>query len=155
MHDSDSSPDYDHGWSKSFFEQIGLVSLITSSLPLHLSFYSPSVPLRFTLQGELVTEKFTRIGEGHYCRQISTPIGDGLTSQAAEQLGLLPSTVVGVGIIDAHAGGIGVLGGRTADEAKAGKEAELSGTVAMICGTSTCHMAALKDATFRPGIWGP
>ena len=102
-------------------------------------------------QGELVTERFRRLGEGFFCQHIGTKIGDGLTPQAAAELGLSPGTVVGVGIIDAHAGGIGVLGGRVSE----GDDSSLDGRLAMICGTSTCHMLATETAAFVPGVWGP
>ena len=122
--------DFDHGWSKSFFTSIGLA--------------------------ELVTERFRRLGEGFFCQQIGSRIGEGLSERAAAELGLLPGTVVGVGVIDAHAGGIGVLGGAVDGEVATADDGDsLSGRLAMICGTSTCHMAAVNDAAFVPGVWGP
>ena len=103
-----------------------------------------------------MTEKFTRLGEGFFCQDIGSSIGDGLTAKAAAELGLPPGTAVGVGIIDAHAGGIGVLGGTSSsDKADSGSTASLSGRLAMICGTSTCHMAVTEEAAFVPGVWGP
>jgi len=56
-----------------------------------------------------------------------------LTATAAAELGLTEKCVVGVGLIDAHAGGVGLLGHLDA--------ADFDRTVAMIAGTSTCHMA--------------
>ena len=38
------------------------------------------------------------------------PCGEGLTQEAAKELGLLPGTAVGTSIVDAHAGGLGLLG---------------------------------------------
>ncbi|WP_319797481.1 FGGY-family carbohydrate kinase [Nitrobacter sp.] len=70
-----------------------------------------------------------------------------LTAQSAAELGLPRDCIVGVGAIDAHAGGIGVLGGLDA--------AALNETLAMIAGTSSCHMAASPDPRQIPGIWGP
>lgn len=35
--------------------------------------------------------------------------GSGLTETAAKEFGLLPKTCVGVGLIDAHSGGLGLL----------------------------------------------
>ncbi|WP_439924242.1 FGGY-family carbohydrate kinase [Nitrobacter sp. JJSN] len=78
------------------------------------------------------------------------PIGTSagtLTTESASQLGLPSDCVVGVGVIDAHAGGIGVLGGLDATG--------LNETLAMIAGTSSCHMAASPDPRQIPGIWGP
>lgn len=39
-----------------------------------------------------------------------TPVGNGLTEEAAKQLGLKPGTRVATSIIDAHAGGVGLMG---------------------------------------------
>ena len=64
-----------------------------------------------------------------------------LTSVAAKHLGLTTDTAVGVGIIDAHAGGIGV-----------GVD---TSTLALIGGTSSCHMAVAKESCFVGGVWGP
>ncbi|MGC4044086.1 MAG: FGGY-family carbohydrate kinase [Armatimonas sp.] len=69
-----------------------------------------------------------------------------LTSEAAAHLGLTESCQVAVGIIDAHAGGLGLLG--LADGAP-------ESALALIGGTSNCHMAASNDPIFVPGVWGP
>lgn len=69
-----------------------------------------------------------------------------LTPQSAAHLGLTEGCQVAVGIIDAHAGGLGLLG--LADGAP-------ETALALIGGTSTCHMAASKEPIFVPGVWGP
>jgi FGGY-family pentulose kinase len=66
-----------------------------------------------------------------------------LTEKSADQLGLTTNITVAVGIIDAHAGGLGVLG----------KNPET--TLAIIGGTSSCHMASSKKPLFVKGVWGP
>lgn len=68
-----------------------------------------------------------------------------LTAQSALELGLSTSVAVAAGIIDAHAGGIGALtfGGAPSE------------TLALIGGTSTCHMLCTPEARFVPGVWGP
>ncbi|MCS7252593.1 MAG: FGGY-family carbohydrate kinase [Armatimonadota bacterium] len=77
-----------------------------------------------------------------------------LTKQAAEELGLSERAVVGVGIIDAHAGGIGVLG--AVWEEVDGTPVELLETaIALIGGTSSCHMAVSREPKFIDGVWGP
>ncbi|XP_077290629.1 FGGY carbohydrate kinase domain-containing protein isoform X2 [Arctopsyche grandis] len=78
------------------------------------------------------------------------PCGSGLTKDSATDLGLLPGTPVGTSIIDAHAGGLGMLG-CFADNVCSDFESRLS----LICGTSTCHMAVNKLPIFTTGIWGP
>jgi FGGY-family pentulose kinase len=70
-----------------------------------------------------------------------------LTLQAATDLGLSVGTKVGVGLIDAHAGGLGVLGATPPDR--------LNERLALIAGTSTCHMAVSRDPRPVPGVWGP
>lgn len=39
-----------------------------------------------------------------------TPVGEGLTNDVAKKIGLLPGTAVGTSLIDAHAGGLGLIG---------------------------------------------
>jgi FGGY-family pentulose kinase len=75
-----------------------------------------------------------------------------LTEKAAEELGLTAQTKVAVGIIDAHAGGIGVMG---MGFSRTPKPAELEKIVALIGGTSSCHMAVSRNPKFISGIWGP
>lgn len=109
-------------WDASFFEQVGL--------------------------GDLAEEGFRRIGTD--VRPMGERIG-GLTETAAEELGLTPGIPVGVSIIDAHAGGLGLLGaleGELTDEA-------LEQRLALIGGTSSCHMAVSREPQFVDGIWGP
>lgn len=86
-----------------------------------------------------------RVGED--IRPMGEPIG-ALTEDAARHLGLTPQAIVGVGIIDAHAGGLGLLGA-------SGDDAALETALALIGGTSSCHMAVSREPRFVPGVWGP
>lgn len=95
---------------------------------------------------------------GTQIRDIGAPLGN-LTPRAAQELGLTTACVVGQGIIDAHAGGLGVLGalwdeGEVADDGAKALE-KLETTLALIGGTSNCHMAVSREAKFVPGVWGP
>jgi len=72
-----------------------------------------------------------------------------LSTLAAEELGLTPSCAVSAGIIDAHAGTVGMVG------AVLPGNPSIAERLALICGTSTCHMKPLQDARFIGGIWGP
>ena len=74
-----------------------------------------------------------------------------LTQDAASELGLTAGIAVGIGIIDAHAGGIGSLGAALELEA----ESPFDHAIALIGGTSSCHMAVSQDSRFIPGVWGP
>src|SRR6478609_3118773 len=110
-------------WSTSYFERIGL--------------------------GVLLADGARRIGA-----KVS-PLGErvgGLTETSARELGLAAGTAVGVSCIDAHAGGIGLLG---ANSGGALHELELERRLALIGGTSSCHMAVSKEPRFVPGVWGP
>lgn len=113
------------GWNDEFWEIIGL--------------------------DDFVKEKYQRCGTdvkspGDFC-------GQGLTNEAAEQLGLVPGTAVGTSIIDAHAGVLGCVGCVAEDEHFA--MPDITSRMTMICGTSTCHMIMSKEAIFVPGVWGP
>ena len=83
------------------------------------------------------------------------PMGElagGLTETAAKELGLPAGIAVGVGIIDAHAGGLGVLG---MTQRKSISPELLETNLALIGGTSSCHMAVSRKPKFIKGIWGP
>src|SRR3954470_829904 len=71
-------------WSAPYFERVGL--------------------------NEFAAENYARIGRDIIAP--GSPVGSGLASSAAKELGLRPGTPVGASLIDAHAGGIGAIGGR-------------------------------------------
>lgn len=100
--------------------------------------------------GDLVDEKYRRIGRR--IRPVGEAVGSGLTKQAARQMGLPPKTPVSVSIIDAHAGGLGLLG-MQAGESK--EKTNLESRIALIGGTSSCHMAVSQNPKFIDGVWGP
>lgn len=66
-----------------------------------------------------------------------------LGAQAAAQLGLPVGIAVATGIIDAHAGGLALVS--TAPQ----------GSLAVIGGTSNCHMVVSPNPVMVPGVWGP
>ncbi|MDF2152597.1 FGGY-family carbohydrate kinase [Vibrio sp. CAU 1672] len=109
-------------WDKSFFDLIGLGDLLNDN-------------------AETIGNRILPMGQ---------PVGDGLTVHAADDLGLIPGTAVGTSIIDAHAGGIGVLGAA----GMTGEKADFNKRLALIGGTSSCHMGASKTARFIDGVWG-
>jgi FGGY-family pentulose kinase len=113
------------GWDRDYFQKIGL--------------------------GDLAREGFTRIGTR--IRSMGEPIGKGLTDRAAAELGLKPGTPVGVSIIDAHAGGLGLLGAPVGGVKVTTQS--LGARLALIGGTSSCHMAVSPKPRYIRGIWGP
>ncbi len=83
--------------------------------------------------------------------QVVTPgvaVGQGLSAQAAAELGLLVGTPVGASAIDAHAGAIGILG--SVDSA-----VPFAHRLALIAGTSSCHLIESTQRHGVPGVWGP
>lgn len=99
---------------------------------------------------ELIRNGYAKIGAR------VRPMGEcvaGLTVEAARELGLTAGTKVGVGIIDAHAGGLGLLGAPI--HAHAPSENDLERRLALISGTSSCHLAISRAQRFVPGVWGP
>lgn len=69
-------------WCKKFFSDVGL--------------------------DDLMANNWSKIGS--LVQSPGSPCGDGLTVEAANELGLLPGTAVGSSMIDAHAGGLGMIG---------------------------------------------
>lgn len=98
--------------------------------------------------GELADEGFARIGTDIV--EPGSRLGNGLTLQAAGDLGLTPGTAVGAALIDAHAGGIGTLGGMAP-----GTGSDVRHRLAYIFGTSACSMASTDKPVFVGGVWGP
>jgi FGGY-family pentulose kinase len=111
-------------WSRSFFEQIGLE--------------------------ELLADNARRIGSE--VRPLGERVGL-LSERSASELGLVAGIPVGVSVIDAHAGGIGLLGGALPGESLDASSFEAR--LALIGGTSSCHMAVSKEARWVSGVWGP
>jgi len=106
-------------------------------------------------------EFFDSIGLGALSGEGFAPLGtkivapgsalaEGLTSEAADAMGLLPGTAVGAGLIDAHAGALGTLGAR-AD----GKRGDPLRRLGLILGTSSSCMALSDEPRFIDAVWGP
>lgn len=108
---------HENRWDAGYFHQIGL--------------------------GDLADDDFARIGQ----RVVApgTRLGQGLTAQAAADLGLVAGTPVAAGLIDAHAGGIGTVG------IGGGPLTNLG----YVFGTSSCTMTSTAQPVFVPGVWGP
>jgi FGGY-family pentulose kinase/HAD superfamily hydrolase (TIGR01509 family) len=82
----------------------------------------------------------------------ASPVGADLgplAETAARELGLTAGCRVGVGVIDAYAGALGVLGAFALD--RSGIDRHL----ALIAGTSSCIMAMSPEPRPFAGVWGP
>jgi FGGY-family pentulose kinase len=102
--------------------------------------------------GALSDEGYARIGRA------VRPMGERagvLTEQAARELGLSAGTPVAISIIDAHAGGLGMLGAALDDTGQAPDAEAFERRLALISGASTCHMACSREPFYPGGIWGP
>ncbi|KAG6586196.1 FGGY carbohydrate kinase domain-containing protein, partial [Cucurbita argyrosperma subsp. sororia] len=115
------------GWDDDFWEEIGLADLVDG----HHAKIGRSVAF-----------------PGH-------PLGSGLTPIAAKELGLVAGIPVGTSLIDAHAGGVGVMESVQDSDSKEIDKEMILNRMALVCGTSTCHMAVSRDKLFIPGVWGP
>ncbi|KAM5265708.1 FGGY carbohydrate kinase domain-containing protein isoform 9-T11 [Hipposideros larvatus] len=115
------------GWDDSFWKMIGLE--------------------------DFVADNYSKIGN-----QVLPPgasLGNGLTPEAARDLGLPAGIAVAASLIDAHAGGLGVIGADVRGRGLACEGQPVTSRLAVICGTSSCHMGISKDPIFVPGVWGP
>jgi FGGY-family pentulose kinase/HAD superfamily hydrolase (TIGR01509 family) len=72
-----------------------------------------------------------------------------LSEEAAAELGLTTACRVGIGLIDAYGGALGVIG------SYASSESGIDRHLALIAGTSSCIMALSREARETRGIWGP
>ena len=94
---------------------------------------------------ELARDSFAPIGSS--CIAPGHCVG-GLSDAAAAELGLLPGTPVASSLIDAHAGALGILGA-------AGSIYPIDRRLAVIAGTSACHIALSRNGPRVRGVWGP
>lgn len=78
-----------------------------------------------------------------------TPMWSGLTATAAAEMGLMAGTPVAASLIDAYAGALGTI--RVAE----GAGLPAATCMALIAGTSACHITISDAAAFVPGVWGP
>src|SRR5918994_214141 len=92
---------HENRWDEGYFREIGL--------------------------GALADEAFFRIGTEVVPG--GSPLGEGLSEEAAAELGLAAGTPVAAGLIDAHAGGIGTVGAR-------GGAGDIHSRMAYVFGTS-------------------
>ncbi len=99
---------------------------------------------------DLADEGFRRIGTD--IRPMGEAIG-ALSADAAAALGLPQGIPVGASAIDAHAGGIGTIG--AALDGGPPDDAGLLRRLALVGGTSSCHMTVSAEPRFVPGVWGP
>lgn len=95
-----------------------------------------------------ISDMLDRGGLPDRASPIATDLGP-LAASAAEDLGLDRGCRIGVGLIDAHAGALGVLGGGATNLDS------LDRHMALIAGTSSCVMALSSEPLASPGIWGP
>ncbi|WP_456632367.1 FGGY-family carbohydrate kinase [Bradyrhizobium sp. URHC0002] len=114
---------HEQRWSESYFERVGL--------------------------GDLAADQYAKIGSEIVAP--GTPLGTGLSKSAARDFGLLEGTPVGASLIDAHAGGVGTIGGH----GKSNAAVDVCRRLAYIMGTSACIMATTSAPRFVPGVWGP
>ncbi|KAG9317100.1 hypothetical protein JVU11DRAFT_1287 [Chiua virens] len=124
----------DKGWQEDFFTQIGLAELIDG--------------------GEW---KQMGAAKGRI-KPAGTPVGQGLTEEAAKDLGLSMGTSVGSALIDAYAGWMGTVGARYTENGRISKAPNLDESrhrLAAVAGTSTCHLVQSRDGVFVNGVWGP
>ncbi|XP_056353759.1 FGGY carbohydrate kinase domain-containing protein-like [Oenanthe melanoleuca] len=117
----------DRGWDDSFWKMIGLE--------------------------DLVKDKYEKIG--NHVLSPGEAVGEGLTADASQDLSLPEGIAVAASLIDAHAGGLGVIGADVKGHNLPCENQPITSRVAMICGTSSCHMGVSETPIFVPGVWGP
>ena len=113
---------------------------------------------------ELVENNFEKIGgpldgstddmNSRY-HSSGAPIGS-LSEQACKELRLTNKCIVSSGLIDAYAGWVGTVAASSEiDNNETGSIIDAVGRLAVIAGTSSCHITISEEPHFVDGIWGP
>ncbi|XP_063701204.1 FGGY carbohydrate kinase domain-containing protein [Culicoides brevitarsis] len=100
--------------------------------------------------GEIASDNFERLGN-----KVQSPgeaIKAGLSPEIAKIFGLRPGIAVASSMIDAHCGALGVLGCQLEGLPST---SSLTSKLAIIAGTSSCHMSITREPLYVDGIWGP
>ncbi|EDO15042.1 hypothetical protein Kpol_392p9 [Vanderwaltozyma polyspora DSM 70294] len=132
----------DIGWSKEFFTKIDLDELSSDNFSA----------IGGSIHSEQLENNIRSVGEyvGH------------LSEISAKELGLPTTCIVGSGIIDAYAGWVGTVAAKVEEIGTINNDDDASskldssiGNLAVIAGTSTCHITLSSKPIFVNGIWGP
>ncbi|KAM6495453.1 Pentulose kinase [Amanita muscaria] len=123
----------DKGWRADFFQKIGL--------------------------GEFVERNYKPVGAADgSVLTAGMPVGRGLSKKAAQELGLVEGTPVGSALIDAYAGWVGTVAARYKENSMLSEPPSIGESqhrLAVVAGTSTCHIVQSPAAVFVNGVWGP
>ncbi|EYE90059.1 FGGY-family carbohydrate kinase [Aspergillus ruber CBS 135680] len=130
------------GWQEDFLQEIGLADLVDRD---------------FDRIGGVNCENGRHLNAGEFSGT--------LCEKAAIELGLRPGVAIGSGVIDAYAGWIGTVGAKvemnqewasnTSSDPVLDGRTEAFTRLAVVAGTSSCHIAMSPDPIFVPGVWGP
>ncbi|SMN21106.1 similar to Saccharomyces cerevisiae YDR109C Putative kinase [Maudiozyma saulgeensis] len=133
------------GWSSEFLMKIGLEELAENN------FAKLGGPLN-NRSSEEVNSKY--LSAGDYIAP--------LCKSSSQELGLTTECIVGSGIIDAYAGWVGTVAAVSeldqdisTDELETNSINGAVGRLAVVAGTSTCHITLSRKPYFVEGIWGP
>lgn len=119
------------GWSIDFLNKIGLHELVEDN---------------FSSLGGSLKKKGSFLSAGQ-------PVGH-LSKVVANDMGLTESCIVSSGIIDAYAGWVGTVASNPLDS-KRDNDVKKTERLAMVAGTSTCHIIMTDRQLMVPGVWGP
>ncbi|CAI7586124.1 unnamed protein product [Penicillium pancosmium] len=126
------------GWQEDFLREIGLEEICDTS---------------FESLGGINGKNGRHLHAGEFAGN--------LCEKAAQELGLSAGTPIGSGVIDAYAGWIGTVGAKvdinesTLTGSSSDDRKEVFSRLAVVAGTSTCHLAMSPGPVFTPGVWGP
>ncbi|CCH61494.1 hypothetical protein TBLA_0E04400 [Henningerozyma blattae CBS 6284] len=132
------------GWTEEFLLNIGLEDLMEDN------FVKLGGPVKQDSQGKV---SFSTAGEF---------IGY-LSDKSSKIMGISSKCAVSSGIIDAYAGWIGTIAASTKEPIEQLNNFQdnlngmicSSGRLAVVAGTSTCHISLTNKPIFVPGVWGP